>query len=593
LAGGTSTATAVLYDDFTIDKVLNGAVWTVTGPAATAALRNFTSPPANVVIPTLSFSGRGMGMSGVNSGYTQEGVQSVASFAPPFSLTAKVSSAETNAASFQLAITTLDGGAGAAITGGYMASWAFRGLFYKTPSGPGSHWNDSRLFETNLDPGVTYNLAISVDSAGTATLSGGPNEGPSGQASLSVGHGPFYVVLSQGSGAQPNPGPNQAYWRSIRVSPPRESSAPLARHRGVVGTGTPSSCTEEALDTALSDGGNITFDCGPNPVTITVTSRKIIATDASLDGRSLFTISGGGTTGIFAVNAGIKFALANVTIRDGHGPGCGGAIRNDGILSITNGSFSGNFLSGSSCQEGGAIYNSSTGVLTVTNSTFSGNSGTGVRGGAICSYGTLAVIGSTFSGNSAITSAGGAIANSGRLTVTNSTFSGNTAGGFGGGAIANLEGVAIVTSCTFSGNSGNKNCFCQGGGAISNVNGSTLTLTNSIVANSPADSDCLTLSGATTIDGGHNIDDDGSCRFSGASFSKTNPLLDPAGLASNGGPTQTIALRVGSPAIGAGDLVACAAAPANNRDQRGFVRRGKGSVNCSIGAYEFNSPGPQ
>ena len=36
----------------------------------------------------------------------------------------------------------------------------------------------------------------------------------------------------------------------------------------------------------------------------------------------------------------------------------------------------------------------------------------------------------------------------------------------------------------------------------------------------------------------------------------------------------------------------CAASPVNNLDQRGYVRPGTGATKCSVGAYEFNSPGP-
>jgi hypothetical protein len=75
-------------------------------------------------------------------------------------------------------------------------------------------------------------------------------------------------------------------------------------------------------------------------------------------------------------------------------------------------------------------------------------------------------------------------------------------------------------------------------------------------------------------------------------LSNTNPLRDLAGLANNGGPTQTIALEAGSPAINAGDETVCAAPPVNSLDQRGYVRPGTGAANCSIGAYEFDSPGP-
>jgi len=85
---------------------------------------------------------------------------------------------------------------------------------------------------------------------------------------------------------------------------------------------------------------------------------------------------------------------------------------------------------------------------------------------------------------------------------------------------------------------------------------------------------------------------DVSTTTTGTSFCNTTPLLDPAGLASNGGPTQTIALEAGSPAINAGNETICAAPPVNNLDQRGFVRPGMGATNCSIGAYEFDAAPP-
>jgi hypothetical protein len=124
------------------------------------------------------------------------------------------------------------------------------------------------------------------------------------------------------------------------------------------------------------------------------------------------------------------------------------------------------------------------------------------------------------------------------------------------------------------------------GGAI--YSSDPLTVTNTIVANSPSGGNCASYSTTIITDGGHNIDDDGSCGFSGTSL-KTNPMLDPAGLADNGGPTQTIALQASSPAINAGDESVCAAPPVNNLDQRGYARPGAGATRCSIGAYEYNA----
>ncbi|HEX7101552.1 MAG TPA: choice-of-anchor Q domain-containing protein [Nitrolancea sp.] len=62
-------------------------------------------------------------------------------------------------------------------------------------------------------------------------------------------------------------------------------------------------------------------------------------------------------------------------------------------------------------------------------------------------------------------------------------------------------------------------------------------------------------------------------------------MLGP--LASNGGPTQTMALLPGSPAIDAGEDTVCAASPVNGLDQRGYTRPA-GSP-CDIGAFELDA----
>jgi hypothetical protein len=89
----------------------------------------------------------------------------------------------------------------------------------------------------------------------------------------------------------------------------------------------------------------------------------------------------------------------------------------------------------------------------------------------------------------------------------------------------------------------------------------------------------------TIIDAGYNISDDNTCGFSATgSHNNINPRLDPAGLYNNGGPTQTIALLAGSPAIDAIPLYWCT--DQLTADQRGFPRPDKGEKVCNIGAYE-------
>jgi hypothetical protein len=78
---------------------------------------------------------------------------------------------------------------------------------------------------------------------------------------------------------------------------------------------------------------------------------------------------------------------------------------------------------------------------------------------------------------------------------------------------------------------------------------------------------------------GHNLDSDGSCFLTAVGdLPGRNPLL--AALADNGGPTETQALRAGSPAIDAGAADGCP-----QHDQRG-IRRPQGA-GCDIGAYEL------
>jgi hypothetical protein len=417
-------------------------------------------------------------------------------------------------------------------------------------------------------------------------------------------------------------------WLSLR--PP-----PSALAAGVVGSGTPASCTEAALDAALAGGGMVTFDCGSAQVTITLTQPKRISFETTVDGAGLITLDGKHVIEMFSVAQGGTLSIEKLTIANGtNGGNAAGAIDNLGTLTVTNSTFTHN-----SGGVGGAIDNG--GNLIVTNSTFSSN--LGYSAGAIENRGTVTVTNSTFTDNSSA-DAGAIASSSGTLTVTNSTFSGNSAEEYGGairidfdggavtvtnstftdnssgdaGAIWNNGGAVTVTNSTFAGNSGSIY-----GGAIENYGGTLTvtnstfsgnsaptcgaigntafcgdtrdapcpaTLTNTIVANSTQGGNC---SGKIT-DGGHNLDDGTTCGFSAAngSLSSTNPQLAPAGLQSNGGPTQTFALQAGSPAINAGDESVCAAAPVNSLDQRGYVRPGTGAANCSIGAFEYNSSGP-
>jgi predicted outer membrane repeat protein len=322
-------------------------------------------------------------------------------------------------------------------------------------------------------------------------------------------------------------------------------------------TATNTTCTlRDALAYALSGTDTVVFKSGVG-LTITLGSKLPALTrnvTITGPGANLLTIDGANTVRAFEIASGVTVNLSGVTIANGF-----------------------------DSQNGGAIYLNANATLSVTNSVFANNTAQ-VHGGAIYNAGTLTLTNSTMSGNHATNADGGGINNSGTLTVTNSTLSGNS--GYGGGGISNI-GSATVTNSTVSGNRATFN----GGGGIFNDRDGTASLTNTIVAGNTTTTIGPDLYGTITT-GGHNL----FGTTSGATITtgngdliNSNPGLGPIG--NNGGPTQTIPLLSGSPAIAAADPATCAATGPGkvaSVDQRGFPR----PAACSIGAYEPQTIAP-
>ena len=148
-----------------------------------------------------------------------------------------------------------------------------------------------------------------------------------------------------------------------------------------------------------------------------------------------------------------------------------------------------------------------------------------------------------------------------------------------GGAIYSADGLLISVNNTFAANDaqpgiGTLPGSVGYGGAICSTNGS-VTLVNTILTNGIYSSNYF----GVVVDGGHNLSSDSSCNFTNTgSLNNTDPML--GSLQDNGGPTPTMALLPGSPAIDAGDT---AAAP--QTDQRGIVR--PVGPAADIGAFEY------
>ena len=310
--------------------------------------------------------------------------------------------------------------------------------------------------------------------------------------------------------------------------------------------------------------------------------------------------------------------------------GIGGGIDNGGTLSVTDTSFTSNVAG----FDGGGIYNA--GTATVTHCIISNNSAgfysvsynpnnTNVTagGGGIYNGSTVTVTDSTISNNSigsgaspiAAINGGGGVYNAGTLIASDSTFTGNGSDNYGydvatnGLDIFDIYGASTVTNCTIGNINGIgtvTNCTVDsiyGGGTLVVTNCTVDSIINepvyisgnqalySVIVNNTIVYD---IEGQVQPTSAYDLVGTGG---SGGLVNGTNGNqvgvvdlgLDPNGLQYNGGPTQTILLEPGSPAIDAGSNALAIDANGNllTTDQRGpgFPRILGHSVD--IGTYEF------
>lgn len=329
----------------------------------------------------------------------------------------------------------------------------------------------------------------------------------------------------------------------------------------------------------LCEGGVIDFDLPPSSTIVLTNGELALTKPLTLmgPGTDALTISGNQNSRVFNVS-GNGISLNNLTIWDGYSTAEGGGIVNTGVLTINR-----VVIMDNSAQTGGGIHNSETGDIIISDSLLTGNSAA-LGGGVLnISGGTVTVIRSTFSAN--IAQRGGGVFNNGTANINNTTFSGNAANNNGGGIYNGTLGTSIIKNSTLAANQAANN----GGGIYNDFSGPVI-IQNSLVANNLNGGDC---NGSITSQG-YNLDSDGSCNLNGTGdLSNIDPLLGP--LQDNGGPTETHALQLGSPAIDQSPDAGCNIAPINGVDQRGEPRNADGdgvpSANeCDMGAFEVQPP---
>ena len=318
---------------------------------------------------------------------------------------------------------------------------------------------------------------------------------------------------SCGPATNPDDGPPAGYADCKAAIPAAGQAEDVSSPTTVIGTGMATSCTGDAFVAAVAKGGIITFDCGPDPVTLVLTATAKVFNDKGtklvIDGGNKVTLSGGGKIRILYMstcdkaqvyppgpgdcntNPGVQLVVQNITFIDGNAKDIADGMNNAG--------------------GGGAIY-AQGGSLKVVNARFFNNVcaelGSDVGGGAIRKLDYLVapgagparpvwIVHSTFGGGANL---GNSCANGGALSsigvswnILDTLISDSSAVGHGansgqggnGGAIYNdgNEIVLDITSSLIENNQAN-----EGGSAVffvSNNKTGTITVTDSITRNNP------------------------------------------------------------------------------------------------------------
>lgn len=359
---------------------------------------------------------------------------------------------------------------------------------------------------------------------------------------------------------------------------------------------------------AAAPNDTVFFDPGLDGLTITLSGNEIaVSQNVTIDATALpngISIAGGapnpaygGLSGFtlrpFSVTGG-TLTLRRITMKSCGGVGLlsnqtGGAIRITGSGWLD--AYDCTFDSNKADRSGGAISCASiTGRVSLTRCTFSNNfvqndNGSGSSAGAIVCGGSLNATNCTFFQNGTPTVSGGGVSAAAVYVYV-----------IDGTKTPPVNGM-FLTHCTFSGNYAGSNGTAQQGCVVINLNADNdvnyCTMTNCIVAGTTNGlgstvTDVLAVGGSKLVYNLGNLVQSSSGTIDSGTITQTgNPLLGP--LAFNGGPTKTMALLTGSPALNTGGN----GGGGPTTDQRGFarIRDGNGSGTGAaalpdLGAYE-------
>jgi parallel beta-helix repeat protein len=354
---------------------------------------------------------------------------------------------------------------------------------------------------------------------------------------------------------------------------------------------------------------------GGAAVSITISGLTLTNAKASKNGGAIFsnetlTLSNCVITGNTSPSEGggiyqsgapltiIGSTLSNNKAADGGG----GGMLKDSTVMIQNSTISNNTTGNGG--DGGGLYLRHSGAspnfnVTIQDSTISGNYASNDGGGIYLRFINLTMQRCTLSANIGNNNGGGISLynNRGSVTLENCTVTGNSvpnpysSSNSGGGGVRLYGGINTIRNCTFAYNT----VAAPGVGGGLAVQNAPTTIISSIFAKNTSKGAADDVTGPIVATSDHNligvvagltgISNGSNGNQIGTGASPIDPLL--SALANNGGPTQTMALKAGSPAIDAGSN------PANLMfDQRdtGFPRVIGTAID--IGAFERDTVPP-
>jgi hypothetical protein len=361
------------------------------------------------------------------------------------------------------------------------------------------------------------------------------------------------------------------------------------------------------------DGGVIDFDASVTGTITLTTGGLVINKNVTIagPGASTLAVDGGGHFCVFTVGPGKIVSISNLAIQHGASLSGGNVYVNQGSAALSN-----VVVQTGSASYGGGIYVNA-GTLAMTNAVVSGNAATWYGGGVYQSAGSVTLANTTVSGNSAGFGGGGVFEFNGAMTLNTTTISGNAVSGSGnpggGGVVSFRSGTVTLNNTTVAANTSDTTgggIFSSGSVTLNNAtiagnmatasgggvrNTASVQIKNSIVAGNLLASGLTENCNGVAASFGYNLTDDGSCGLADNTdipVAQGGAGLDPLGLQSNDGPTQTVALMdtsSGKDAVPATSCTAMDGTPVST-DQRG-VARPQGPA-CDIGAFELVPPPP-